>query len=1605
MSNSVENRIVQMTFDNATFERKLETTLKSLDALNAKLDMSTAKKGISDLSTAGRNFNLSGMSASIEGVSAKFLALSTIGITVLSNIANRAVDAGISLAKSLSLDNIIGGFREYELNIGSIQTILANTKSDGTTLQEVNDALDELNNYADKTIYNFAQMTKNIGTFTAAGVDLDTATRSIKGIANLAAISGSNSQQASTAMYQLSQAISTGSLKLQDWNSVVNAGLGGEVFQTALFEAGKAMGTLVDVPVEQTFDEWKDAGNTFRNSLQDGWITADVLTQTLEGLTGELTEADLAAAGFGEDAIKQFIELGETGVEAATKVRTITQLFDTLGEAIGSGWSGSFRIVLGDFEEATELFTGISGALDRMVSSSADARNELLQGWKDLGGREVLIRSLQRAFEALSMVFKPIKDAFRDIFPKKTSYDLFQITLAFSKFTQALVPTGYTMNRLQRTFRGLFNVVKVVFDLVAIGGKKVISFFKDLTGVGEGNLLKTLAKFGDILSKLTAEGIIEKLGELTTKAFDKIQEAIDNPKEALLELKDTVFNFFKDLKVNIGVPDILEDAFARLEQRFEGLSKLGDRLGNIWSPIQNAFNRIKEIFGEITDYVKDWFSELGNEMADAAEPGDFNAVLDVVNVGLLGGITALLTKLTTGGFKFDLGNGFFENAAEALEEVGGVLRAMQADLKANALLKIAGAIGVLAISIAILATIDSAALTRALTAISVGLAQLVGTFAIFSKLALGPTTTAKFAALGLGLTLLAGSLLLLAVATKLMSTMSWEEIAKGLTSVTALLAALSAAVIPLSANSSGMIRAGIGIGFLAVGLNLLGLAMKLIATMSWEEIAKGLTGVAGGLLAVTLAMNAMPTKALVKAGGSILLISVGLNALAASMLIFATMSWEDIGKGLTGVAGGLLGIALAMNLMPATLPVTGVGLAIIAGSMVVLAEAMTMMAGLSWEEMGRGLAGMAGSLVILAGAAYLMSGTLLGAVAIGVMAGSLTLLGGVVKEFAGIGWGQLAKGLGALAITLGVIAGVSLLLAPAAVAIAGLGAAMILLGTGFALFGLGAQATAKAFQILAKAGEGGIAVFMKLIDSLLLRLPELAKALAEGLIEFGQVFLKAAPVLIEQLGVVILQILETLRELIPEFTAFAQEMLGALITVISDKAPDLVALGAQLLLDILKGIRDNIAEITTVTLEIIGQFLQGLADGIPSLLGEIVDLFNSLLTSVAYEVGAGAPTLMYDVGTALMDGLWDGITAVVGDLGNRVGELIDDIIGWFKSGFGIFSPSRVFHDLGIDLMVGLLNGIVEAAVAVTQWFIDLPGNVLGWIGDVLGTLVGVGEDIVTGFLDGVKEIAERNVKFWFTTFPNKVKRWIGNTFTTLNTVGKNLLKGFYNGGIEFVNEKLIPWFTGLPKKIIGWIGSTYTTLKTAGKNLIIGLWNGIVDKVGWIKDKISGLAGDVLGWMKSGFGIFSPSRETRMIGNYLGEGLGLGIDDEKAYILNKTQEIVDATAAAFAEIAKSETPTITPVLDLSNIKSEAAKIGKIVNFDGLIDPTVSYAQARNIASTEFNNGEPDREPAYSGPSEINFEQTINAPTELSTADIYRQTRNIITLAKEELDIP
>lgn len=445
MSKTVDERVVEMRFDNKQFESNVQTSMSTLDKLKQKLNLSGASKGLENINASAKNVNMSGLASGVETVRAKFSALEVIGVTALANITNSAVNAGKHVIKALTLDPVISGFKEYETQINAVQTILANTSSKGTTLDQVNDALDELNHYADLTIYNFTEMTRNIGTFTAAGVDLETSVSAIQGIANLAAVSGSTSQQASTAMYQLSQALASGTVKLMDWNSVVNAGMGGEVFQNALRETSELLGTGAEAAIK--------AEGSFRESLSTGWLTSEVLTETLKkfttsganeyvakytGLSEKAVKAALeeAEARYGEadaidqaskalakksgknaDEIKDALQMAKTAEDAATKVKTFSQLMDTLKEAIQSGWTQTWEILIGDFEEAKDLFSSISDFLGGVIQKASDARNNLLESalGKGFTGLAEKVQGFIKPVKEAANVVTKVKDSVQDL--------------------------------------------------------------------------------------------------------------------------------------------------------------------------------------------------------------------------------------------------------------------------------------------------------------------------------------------------------------------------------------------------------------------------------------------------------------------------------------------------------------------------------------------------------------------------------------------------------------------------------------------------------------------------------------------------------------------------------------------------------------------------------------------------------------------------------------------------------------------------------------------------------------------------------------------------------------------------------------------------------------------------------------------------------------------------------------------------------------------------------------------------------------------------------------------------------------------------------------
>lgn len=1692
MANSVENRVVSLKFDNAAFAQKISGTISALDKLNGSISKAGDNGGLTELSKAASNFKMEGVSSAVEGVSKKFLLLSTVAVTALATITKKAIDTGANIVKAFTIDPINDGFKEYETNMNSIQTILANTSSKGSTLDDVSDALDLLNTYADQTIYNFSEMTRNIGTFTAAGVDLETSTNAIKGIANLAAISGSNSNQASTAMYQLSQALAAGSLKLQDWNSVVNAGLGGEVFQKALFESGKALGTIADTPITQTFEEWKEAGNTFRGSLEEGWITGEVLTNTLQGFTGDLTKAQILALGYTEEQVAEIERMGAVGKAAATEVKTFTQLIDTVKEAVGSGWSQSFKLIIGDFNEAKALFTSISDFLGQMIGDSADARNELLSDFKRLGGRQVVIRSIQRAIEALGKILHPIRQAFRDVFPKTTVSTLIKGALAFSRLTSKMVPGYKTVRSLRTAFKGFFDGVKIGIEIIKGAFGVITNLFRAFAPSGDG-ILKTGESFGLMVTKLRellvegggisdffdkfkpgektianvktlfqgladafsvgieifkgvvsvvvemwkainpstdgASSAAESIGEFLTRMkevlvtggaissfFETLREKIRNLRTTFLEVKETLKGIFGNDTESEG--DATASVFDRVKQRLSQLKEVVTTVVGAFSDLIESFTGfegpdiskyiegMKEELSKFWDAVKETFS--GDE-------DESSSVIDAVNAGLFAGILgAVALFIKNVGDVFDGAGDILDGVADSFDELGDVLGALETSIKADALMKIATAMAVLTASLVVLSLIDADALTKALAATAAGFAQLATTMALLSRI----TTTvgaAKIVAAGLAMVFLGGAILILAAAMKIMATMSWEEIGKGLATTTALLIALVLATNSMSGMFRGMVKAGIGIGLIAVSMVVLAGAMKIMATMEWEEIGKGLAGIAGGLAAIVAAMNLLP-KGMVKKAAGILLVGVALNLIAYAMKQFSGFSWEEIGKGLAGVAGSLVAIGLAMRLMPAgpAMVAQSAGLLLVGVALNLIAQAMKGFASMDWDEIGRGLAAMAGALAVLAIAAYAMSGTLLGAAAIALMAVSLGSLIPVLQAAANLSFGDLAKGLAVIAIALTVLgaAAYALLATGATVAILALAGTMLVLAAAMALFGVGAILIAKAFEILAKSGKAGVELLLTYLDLLIDKLPEILKALSEAVIGMVMVWLEAVPELLVILGDIIESLLDVVIQQIPKIVETGKVLALELLAGIKEVFPEIVDTGLAMLLALLNGISENIEEIATLALDILKKFTDVLTEKTPDLVDSGVALLVALIEGIEDNV------------ETLVTAAKDLVTAFLKELGGYAVEVIAagaELIAKIIEGFG--SAAEDLVTAGADAIISFLEGVASNVVKVIdagfQIVVDMLNGIADSIRENRSELVDAGINILSAVFEGVTDRFE-DVGKWFSDLPGTIVEKIGSTFETLKTTGVNLMKGFYNGVISFVNETLSSWFGDLPDKIVGWIGSTFTKLNATGANLVIGLWNGIAGKIQWIKDKISGMIGSIVSSFDNALDINSPSKVFIERGKYIGEGLGIGIESMEDSVGTmakglassvvdgfESQDLTEALRKTVAGLPEAFSdlndlnPTITPVLDLTALQKDAKAIDGLIPSGSLA--SVSYTKALGVASATQPADEPVDDD-IAGISEVTFNQTINAPTALSTADIYRGTKSQIAIAKEELSI-
>lgn len=1370
MSTTVDERVVEMRFDNKQFEQNIQTSLSSLDKLKKSLNLEGAAKGLETVNDAANKCsgNMSPLSNAVETVRVRFSALEVMAITALQNITNSALAAGKNLVSAFTIDPIKTGFEEYETQINAVQTILANTSSKGTTLDQVNNALDELNHYADMTIYNFTEMTRNIGTFTAAGVDLDTSVAAIKGIANLAAVSGSNSQQASTAMYQLSQALAAGTVKLQDWNSVVNAGMGGQVFQDALKETAKVHGIAIDEMI-------KDEGS-FRETLSKGWLTSDILTETLAKFTGDLNEDQLRTMGYTDDQIKSIMEMGKTANDAATKVKTFTQLFDTLKEAAQSGWTQSWEIIVGDFEEAKELLTEVSDTFSAVINASADARNKMLQDWKDLGGRTMMIEAVKNVFEGLVSVAKPVREAFNEIFPPMTGKQLAEITERIRDLTAKFKMGEESSKNLKNTFKGVFAVLDIVgqaFKAVAGGVGELIGLFLP---AGNG-VLSLTGSFGEYLVKL--DETVKKtdvFGKAVSTVVDIVKIAITFVKTAGEKVKE----FGKTAGEKFDFPGF-ELFHSFLERVHDRMAQIGDGAGKMKSGVIVAFEMmgealekckflkvmealwtaVKVIAGGIADAVGTMMGTLAEKLGNA----DFSGVLDVLNSIAVGGIALSISKFLKSVTEPLEGlSDILEGVTGILDGVRGCFEAYQTNLKAGTLLKIGAAIALLAGSIVAISLIDSDKLSVSLGAITVLFANLLGAMAIFNKISSDTGKVSKactaMIAMSVAVSILAGALKkvsdldwgelarglvgiaglttivvasskamasgqkqvmkgatsliifgaaikILASACRDLSKLQWDELGRGLTGVGVLFAEI-AVFLRVAKFNGKMLSTATGIVILAAAMKVLASACKDFGQMEWSEIGKGLAGI-GGLLAelavfTNLAENA---KHVMSTGVALIAIGAAMKIFASAVKDFGQLQWDEIGRGLTAMGGALAEVAIAVNLMPKNMIGIGTGLVIVGGALEIIANCMSKFGGMQWEEIGRGLTVMGGALAELAISLNFMKGTLGGSAALLVASGALAVLAPVLSILGALSWEAIAKGLISIAGAFTIIGVAGAVLTPLVPTILALSGAFALIGVGVLTIGAGLLAAGTGLSALAIGFTALATAGAAGATAIVAALTVIVTGIA-GLI----------PAVLTKVGEGIIAICKVIAAGAPAIGEAVKAVVLTLIDVFVSCVPQLADGALQLVVGVLAALVTYTPQIVDLAFKFLIGILEGIASNLPSLIKAGVDVL------VAFFAGIVDALRGIDTGALLKGIAGIGLLSAIMLALSATASLVPGAM------VGILGIGAVVAEMALVLAaVGLLSKLPGLS-----WLIGEGGKLLQGIGTAIGQFVG---GIVGGFMSGV----------------------------------------------------------------------------------------------------------------------------------------------------------------------------------------------------------------------------------------------------------------------------
>ena len=677
MSNVVEQKILEMRFDNKQFEENVSESISTLDKLKGALNFDKVSDCFNSVTQAAGKVDLSPISNGVETVIVKFNALELAVVQAVSNMITNGINRLKSTVDSVTFDQLGAGWDKFTAKTESVQTIMSAT---GLSIDEVSKQLDRLNWFSDETSYSFTDMTSNVGKFTSVGVQLEDAVSAMEGISTWAALSGANSQTAARAMYNLSQAMGVGAVKLMDWRSIENAGMATTAFKDVVLDTAAALGTLNKYAdgTYQTLDGVDVAVTNFSSTLSEGWFTADVLMKSLDAygsFANELSKAcidlDVEASDF-KDVLAEYdgtveslsgfmeetgksaeelqpiieklasdeYELGRKAFYAAQEAKTFGEVIDATKDAASTKWMNIFEMIFGNYEEAKGMFTEMAGIFYDIFVEPVDQLKKFTKSWSlftDENGRkagDIFRTGLLDVLWSISNVIEVIKSTIAEIIPPITAERVFELTKKFGELADRIETatadfslSEYQTERLRAIWDGLSSVFSIIKELLK-ALSPAFKAVKDVVFSLADDVLSLAANFGrwltDLSTAIKETGIFQKAVQHVT---DVISPLVTKIKDLYSAFKEKIrFKIFENGDEEVGRVNLLKDILDKIDEKLKAakdkIEQIKKFFEDIFTSISNFIQKIDA--GGIIDKLWEFLKSI---------PGSINQFVKSIDLG------------------------------------------------------------------------------------------------------------------------------------------------------------------------------------------------------------------------------------------------------------------------------------------------------------------------------------------------------------------------------------------------------------------------------------------------------------------------------------------------------------------------------------------------------------------------------------------------------------------------------------------------------------------------------------------------------------------------------------------------------------------------------------------------------------------------------------------------------------------------------------------------------------------------------------------------------------------------------------------------------------